>query len=71
MKALPLVTYGDKDVQAVRTVQGLLCARGHPVAVDGDFGPATLRGLEDFQRARGLAVDGIAGPATWVALLGV
>ena len=71
MKALPLVTEGDKDTQAVRTVQGLLCARGHAVAVDGDFGGLTLRALRDFQAARGLAVDGIAGPATWVALLGV
>lgn len=71
MRELPLVRQGDADVQAVRTVQGLLCARGHAVSVDGAFGAATLRALQDFQQMRGLAADGIAGPATWQALLGV
>jgi peptidoglycan hydrolase-like protein with peptidoglycan-binding domain len=71
MKALPLVTEGDKDTQAVRTVQGLLCARGHAVTVDGSFGPATLAALVAFQRARGLHVDGECGPATWPPLMGV
>ena len=70
MQALPLVAEGSADVQAVRTVQGLLCARGHAVTVDGAFGPATRRALEDFQQMRGLAVDGAAGPVTWRALLG-
>jgi hypothetical protein len=71
MQALPLVTEGDKDTQAVRTVQGLLCARGHAVTVDGNFGPATLAALVAFQRARGLAPDGKCGPSTWPALMGV
>lgn len=71
MKALPLVTEGDTDVQAVRTVQGLLCARGHAVTVDGSFGPATLTALEAFQRTHGLTIDGKAGPSTWQALMGV
>lgn len=31
--------------------------------VDGIFGPDTLRALLDFQRNRGMAEDGIAGPA--------
>jgi murein L,D-transpeptidase YcbB/YkuD len=71
MQALPLVTEGDKDTQAVRTVQGLLCARGHAVTVDGAFGPATLKALVDFQRARGLTADGKCGPSTWPALADV
>lgn len=71
MQALPLVTQGDSDVQAVRTVQGLLCARGHTVTVDGDFGPGTLAALKAFQAMRGLTADGEAGPVTWTALMGV
>ena len=34
------------------------------------FGPQTRRAPERFQRAHGLVVDGIAGPATWAALRG-
>ena len=36
----PLVKQGDQQ-HPVRTLQYLLRARGHPVAVDGIFGPKT------------------------------
>ena len=36
-------------------VQKALASRGHRVAVDGAFGPATLAAMEAFQRANGLA----------------
>lgn len=36
--------------------------------VDGIFGPATTRALEDFQRNSGLYVDGVCGPDTVRAL---
>jgi hypothetical protein len=71
MQALPLVSEGSTNVNAVRTVQGLLCARGHAVTVDGDFGQATRTAMEDFQRAHGLKADGIAGPASYPCLMGV
>ncbi|GAA0324778.1 hypothetical protein GCM10010302_74890 [Streptomyces polychromogenes] len=37
--------------------------------VDGIFGTKTDDYLKRFQRERGLAVDGVVGPATWEALI--
>lgn len=58
-------TYGW-DVSAL---QFLLARAGHLrlLDVDGHFGASTKAGLTRFQRSRGLAVDGIAGPATLTA----
>jgi Putative peptidoglycan binding domain len=46
-----------------------LLGSGISVAVDGDFGPATLSAVKRFQAAHRLTVDGVIGPATWSALL--
>ncbi|MCB1385181.1 MAG: DUF3380 domain-containing protein [Nitratireductor sp.] len=54
-----------------RLVAGLqrrLRAHGFMLAADGDFGPVTRAVLMRFQSGQGLAVDGIAGPGTFVAL---
>lgn len=58
--------------QAVTDLQAKL-NRSYPayskLTVDGDFGPATEAVVREFQRrVPGLAVDGIAGPATLRAL---
>ena len=64
----PLVRRGDK-VFPVRSLQQLLRARDHPVAVDGVFGPDTESAVKAFQQSRGLAADGIVGPNTWPKLV--
>lgn len=52
----------------VRELQELLLRAGLSVGVDGDFGPATERVVEEFQRRQHLDVDGIAGPQVMAAL---
>jgi peptidoglycan hydrolase-like protein with peptidoglycan-binding domain len=64
----PLVRKGDQQ-HPVKTLQYLLRARGHSVAVDGIFGPNTDAAVRAFQQQKGLAVDGIVGPNTWTALI--
>ena len=54
----------------VSVLQFLLARRGFvPSRLNGNFGRGTERAVRGFQRAFGLAVDGIAGPATQRALL--
>ena len=50
----------------VSSLQFLLARAGHLrlLDVDGHFGASTKAALVRFQRTRGLAVDGVAGPAT-------
>lgn len=64
----PLQQVGS-DGTAVRSVQYLLRARGYDLAVDGVFGRRTRARVVEFQRARGLRVDGIVGPQTWSMLV--
>jgi peptidoglycan hydrolase-like protein with peptidoglycan-binding domain len=64
----PLVRRGDQQ-HPVQTLQYLLRARGHTVAVDGIFGPNTESAVRAFQQEKNLSVDGIVGPNTWSALI--
>lgn len=67
----PELRYGSKG-DAVKNLQEELNAHGaNPqLAMDGDFGQLTLHAVYDFQKEKGLAVDGVVGPKTWAALLG-
>jgi len=52
----------------VERLQTLLHEAGWPIAVDGDFGPATELAVMRFQARAGLVADGIVGRMTWAAL---
>ncbi len=55
--------------QNITAVQTRLKQLGYySIAVDGIWGPKTLAGVKNFQRAKRLAVDGIVGPKTEAAL---
>jgi hypothetical protein len=64
----PVVKLHDTG-QAVRNWQGLLCAHGHAVAIDGSFGSVTDSATRRFQQSKGLTADGEAGPLTLKAAL--
>lgn len=64
----PHTREGDSN-HPVHSLQWLLRHHGHTVTVDGRFGPRTAAAVRAFQQARDLAVDGIAGPRTWGALV--
>ncbi len=58
---------GD-DVKAVQVA--LEAAGFDPKGTDGAFGPNTEAAVKAYQKAKGLEVDGIVGPKTWVKLMG-
>lgn len=72
---LPTLRQGDTGTN-VDTVQGLLCARGYPVKIDGQFGPDTDAKVREFQvhynvpnsvsNGQG---DGQVGQHTWTVLI--
>jgi hypothetical protein len=68
LRGLLPVRFGERS-NAVAVVQQRLAANGICVAVDGEFGPMTRRAVLAFQRAHGLAADGVVGRKTWGALV--
>lgn len=64
---------GDKG-EDVRSLQILLSGRGYNGNMgkpDGIFGPNTEGAVKLYQKAKGFAVDGIAGPVTMGSLIGI
>ena len=64
----PVVQNGTQG-HPVKTLQYLLRARGHHLAVDGVFGRVTEAAVKAFQTSKGLAPVGIVSPQTWTALV--
>lgn len=65
MRNLPILNMGATGAH-VRTAQGLLCARGYKVDIDGSFGPDTRAKTLAMQKQYGAEdVDGSWGPETW------
>jgi peptidoglycan hydrolase-like protein with peptidoglycan-binding domain len=64
----PVSRNGDEG-HPILTLQELLRAHGHQIAVDGVFGPLTEAAVRAVQTSRGITVDGIVGPVTWRALV--
>lgn len=60
---------GDQGSE-VAEIQGRLAMLGYDVVADGDFGPATVDAIKDFQTINGMKADGLIGPATFMALMG-
>jgi peptidoglycan hydrolase-like protein with peptidoglycan-binding domain len=64
----PVLREGARG-SGVTALQNKLKAAGfNPGTVDGAFGPKTETAVKAFQKARGLASDGVVGPKTWSAL---
>ncbi len=64
----PTISRGNRG-EDVRTAQLLLRRRGYAVPATGFFDGDTVAAIREFQGDRGLAVDGIVGPRTWVKLV--
>ncbi|MDF2548558.1 MAG: hypothetical protein K0R93_3456 [Anaerosolibacter sp.] len=62
---------GDRG-QDVREIQERLNTLGFDAGLeDGIFGESTRQAVIQFQRSKGLTPDGIVGPSTYTALMGV
>lgn len=60
---------GSRGTQ-VKVLQWLLNENGYDCGeADGIFGKKTLASVKEFQKAKGLSVDGICGKNTWTKIL--
>lgn len=67
---LPTIRSGSNG-QDVMDAQHLLNMAGAKLIEDGIFGTNTNKEVKNFQRAKGLDVDGIIGRKTWNSLMGL
>lgn len=62
------VSSGDSGTDVEYLQRGLKASSGVDLSADGRFGDRTEAAVAAYQKARGLAVDGVAGAETWRAL---
>lgn len=65
--SLPTLRRGSKG-DAVKFLQERLSLMGYSLVIDGEFGAKTEAAVKQFQKDRGLTVDGIVGSKTWTAM---
>ena len=65
----PTLRHGSTGAY-VRELQNRLNQNGNKLVVDGIFGGQTESAVREYQKRKGLVVDGIVGPKTWAKLLG-
>ena len=63
------ISYGSQGSE-VKELQTLLNNSGYTLDTDGIFGAKTQAAVKAYQKANGLAVDGVVGNNTWGSLLG-
>ena len=64
-KIMPTIRQGSKDCTSGTSYAVTVLQRHLNLKADGIFGAGTKAKLVDWQKAHGLAADGICGPATW------
>ena len=63
------ISSGDETRVTTRDIQIALKNAGFdPGGIDGKLGPMTKQAIKEFQRAKGLKIDGKVGPKTWAEL---
>lgn len=60
----------DSKGENVKWLQYELNKTGAQLAVDGEFGDKTLQAVKNYQKSKGLVVDGVVGVKTFKALRG-
>ena len=64
----PTVKLGSTGEYVISVQRTLNIAIDANLVVDGIFGSETEKAVKQFQKIKGLLVDGIVGPQTWLAL---
>ena len=64
---MPVLQRGKKG-NAVKALQVLLNGNGARLDIDGSFGGLTETAVNNYQKSKGLDVDGVVGSATWTKL---
>lgn len=71
MASYSTITKGSTDKSAIKTWQNYLISQEYDIGstgADGVFGSKTLEATKQYQRDKGLAVDGIVGKNTWASM---